>query len=70
MCRRLPTERLREVLPAVLRTAAVRKSCDVGGGKAIMAGENERTTTTVRDLTGHEPRTLEEYLHDNRDAFL
>ena len=37
---------------------------------AIMAGENERTTTTVRDLTGHEPRTLEEYLHDNRDAFL
>jgi NAD(P)H dehydrogenase (quinone) len=37
---------------------------------AIMAGENERTTTTVRDLTGHEPRTLEEYLHENRDAFL
>jgi NAD(P)H dehydrogenase (quinone) len=37
---------------------------------AIMVGENERTTTTVRDLTGHEPRTLEEYLHDNRDAFL
>ena len=37
---------------------------------AIMAGENERTTTTVRDLTGHEPRTLEEYLQDNRDAFL
>jgi NAD(P)H dehydrogenase (quinone) len=36
---------------------------------AIMAGENERTTTTVRDLTGHEPRTLEEYLHDNRGAF-
>jgi hypothetical protein len=34
-----------------------------------MAGENEYTTT-VRDLTGHEPRTLEEYLHDNRDAFL
>jgi uncharacterized protein YbjT (DUF2867 family) len=37
---------------------------------AIMAGENDRTTTTVRDLTGHEPRTLEEYLQDNRDAFL
>ena len=36
---------------------------------AIMAGENERTTTTVRDLTGHEPRALEEFLHDNRDAF-
>ena len=37
---------------------------------AIMAGENERTTTTVRDLTGHEPRTLEEFLQDNRDSFL
>jgi NAD(P)H dehydrogenase (quinone) len=36
---------------------------------AIMAGENELTTTTVRDLTGHEPRTLEKYLHENRDAF-
>ena len=33
-------ERLREVLPAVLRAAAVRKSCDVGGGRTIMAGEN------------------------------
>jgi NAD(P)H dehydrogenase (quinone) len=37
---------------------------------AIMAGENERTaTTTVSDLTGHEPRTIEEFLHDNRDSF-
>jgi NAD(P)H dehydrogenase (quinone) len=36
---------------------------------AIMAGENERTTATVRDLTGHDPRTIEEFLHDNRDAF-
>jgi RepB DNA-primase from phage plasmid len=33
-------ERLREVLPAVLRTATVRKSCDVGGGRTIIAGEN------------------------------
>ena len=33
-------ERLREVLPAVLRAAAVRKPCDVGGGRTIMAGEN------------------------------
>lgn len=36
---------------------------------AIMAGENERTTTTVRDLTGREPRTIEEFLHENRDSF-
>jgi len=36
---------------------------------AIMAGENERTTTTVRDLLGREPRTIEEFLHENLDAF-
>ena len=36
---------------------------------AIMAGENERTTTTVRDLTGHQPRTIEEFLHENRELF-
>jgi NAD(P)H dehydrogenase (quinone) len=36
---------------------------------AIVAGENDRTTTTVRDLTGHEPRTVAEFLHDHRDAF-
>ena len=36
---------------------------------AIMAGENERTTTTVRDLTGHEPRSLEEFVHESRDSF-
>ena len=36
---------------------------------AIMAGENDRTTTTVRDLTGHDLRTIEEFLHDNRNAF-
>ena len=35
---------------------------------AIMAGENERTTTTVRDLTGREPRTIEEFLHENLDC--
>jgi hypothetical protein len=34
-----------------------------------MAGENERTTTTVRDLLGREPRTIEEFLHENRDSF-
>ncbi len=36
---------------------------------AIMAGENERSTTTVRDLTGHEPRSLEEFVHESRDSF-
>lgn len=33
-------ERLREVLPAVLRAATVRKPCHVGAGRTIMAGEN------------------------------
>ena len=36
---------------------------------AIIAGENERTTTEVRDLTGHEPRTVADFLHENRAAF-
>jgi NAD(P)H dehydrogenase (quinone) len=36
---------------------------------AIMAGENERVTTAVRDLTGHEPRTIEDFLHENRELF-
>jgi uncharacterized protein YbjT (DUF2867 family) len=36
---------------------------------AIMAGENERTTSTVRELTGHEPRTIEEFFRDYRDQF-
>jgi NAD(P)H dehydrogenase (quinone) len=36
---------------------------------AIMAGENERVTQTVRDLTRHEPRTIEDFLHDNRALF-
>jgi uncharacterized protein YbjT (DUF2867 family) len=37
---------------------------------AITAGENERpATTTVSDLTGHEPRTIQEFLHDNHDSF-
>jgi uncharacterized protein YbjT (DUF2867 family) len=36
---------------------------------AIMAGESERTTGTVRDLTGHEPQTIEEFFHENRDLF-
>jgi hypothetical protein len=34
-----------------------------------MAGENERVTSAVRALTGHEPRTIEQFLHENRDLF-
>ena len=36
---------------------------------AIMASENERVTSTVCDLTGHEPRTIEDFLHENRELF-
>jgi NAD(P)H dehydrogenase (quinone) len=36
---------------------------------AIMAGENERTTGTVRELTGHEPRAIEEFFRENREFF-
>ena len=36
---------------------------------AIIAGENERTTSTVRELTGHEPRTIEEFFRENRELF-
>jgi uncharacterized protein YbjT (DUF2867 family) len=36
---------------------------------ATLAGENERITTGVQDLTGHPPRTLEDFLHENRDLF-
>jgi NAD(P)H dehydrogenase (quinone) len=36
---------------------------------ALLAGENERTTTGVRDLTGHPARTVEDFLEENRDAF-
>jgi NAD(P)H dehydrogenase (quinone) len=36
---------------------------------AILAGENERSTTGVQDLLGREPRTIEEFLHENRDLF-
>ncbi|MGH3415123.1 MAG: NmrA family NAD(P)-binding protein [Actinocrinis sp.] len=37
---------------------------------AILAGENERTTTTVEQLTGHAPRTVEDYLHEHREVFV
>jgi NAD(P)H dehydrogenase (quinone) len=36
---------------------------------AVIAGENERTTTEVRALTGHEPRTVANFLSENRAAF-
>ncbi len=36
---------------------------------ALLAGENERTTTGIQDLTGHPPRTVEDFLHENRAAF-
>jgi NAD(P)H dehydrogenase (quinone) len=37
---------------------------------AILAGENERTTAAVRELTGHDPRTVSDFLHENRDLFM
>jgi NAD(P)H dehydrogenase (quinone) len=36
---------------------------------AILAGENERVTQGVHDLTGHEPRTIEDFFHENRALF-
>jgi hypothetical protein len=36
---------------------------------ALLAGENERTTTGIQDLTGHAPRTVEDFQHENRDLF-
>jgi NAD(P)H dehydrogenase (quinone) len=36
---------------------------------AISAGENERVNDGVRDLTGHPPRTLRDFLRENRDLF-
>ena len=36
---------------------------------ALLAGENERVTSTVQDLTGHPPRTVEAFLHENRELF-
>lgn len=37
---------------------------------AIQAGENERLTNTVQELTGHPPRTVEDFLRANRDQFV
>jgi uncharacterized protein YbjT (DUF2867 family) len=37
---------------------------------AISAGENDRTTDTFRQITGHHPRTLADFLHEHRTAFV
>jgi NAD(P)H dehydrogenase (quinone) len=37
---------------------------------ALLAGENERITTTFSDLTGRPPRTVEDFLRENREVFL
>jgi uncharacterized protein YbjT (DUF2867 family) len=36
---------------------------------AILAGENERITTEVRELTRHEPRTVASFLSENHNLF-
>jgi uncharacterized protein YbjT (DUF2867 family) len=36
---------------------------------ALLAGENERVTRAVEDLTGHAPRSVEAFLHENRELF-
>jgi NAD(P)H dehydrogenase (quinone) len=36
---------------------------------ALLAGENERVTTTFADVTGRPPRTVEDFLHENREIF-
>ena len=36
---------------------------------ALLAGENERVTTTFADVTGHPPRTVEDFLRENREIF-
>jgi uncharacterized protein YbjT (DUF2867 family) len=36
---------------------------------ALLAGENERVTTTFADVTGRPPRTVEDFLHENRETF-
>jgi uncharacterized protein YbjT (DUF2867 family) len=37
---------------------------------SILAGENDYTTDTVRRITGHAPRTVAEFLHEHRAAFV
>jgi uncharacterized protein YbjT (DUF2867 family) len=37
---------------------------------AILAGENDYTTGTFQQITGHPPRPVAEFLHDYRAEFL
>lgn len=37
---------------------------------AILAGENDYTTDTFQQITGHPPRPLQAFLHEHRDEFL
>jgi hypothetical protein len=37
---------------------------------AILAGENERSTTVLESLIGHAPRSVSTFLHDHRDLFI
>jgi uncharacterized protein YbjT (DUF2867 family) len=37
---------------------------------AILAGENDYTTGTFQQITGHPPRPVAEFLHDNRAQFV
>jgi hypothetical protein len=37
---------------------------------AILAGENDYTTDTFQQITGHPPRPLAEFLQDNRAQFV
>lgn len=37
---------------------------------AILAGENDHTTDTFREITGRPPRSVAEFLHDHRAEFV
>ena len=36
---------------------------------AILAGENDYTTSTFQQITGHPPRPVTEFLHEHRAEF-
>ena len=37
---------------------------------AILAGENDYTTSTFQQITGHPPRPVAEFLHEHRAEFV
>jgi NAD(P)H dehydrogenase (quinone) len=37
---------------------------------AILAGENDYTTETFRQITGRAPRSVAEFLHEHRAVFI